>query len=371
MDKPRIIDLNYHYHAEITDPVAAVQKHLPTNLFLHELTGVADILMVKHINHEGAFTSRQIRYHFFRRRNHFSQVPISTHRFIKRQHPDIVVIQGLIYPLQVIALRQAVGKNCRIILQHQGETPYRRKRIFQRIADRYTDAYIFTCYANAEPWINAGIIKNRDKCFEIAEASTVFSKRDKGSARQKLNLDGGLNFLWVGRLNANKDPLTALSGFEKYAEQCPGAKLIMIYGDDQLLGPVRERIAGSATLRDQVSLQGRVGHAQLEDWYNACDYFLAASHREGGGYALKEAMACGCVPVVSDIPPFMKTINGGKAGYFYKTGDSDDLYRVLSGLKTEKLPEMSLLAEEEFKSRLSPAAIAGDFLSLYTALKTK
>jgi len=86
---------------------------------------------------------------------------------------------------------------------------------------------------------------------------------------------------------------------------------------------------------------------------------------------LTEAMACGCIPVVTNIPPAMKVIDQGKAGYYYKAGDADDLFRVLSGLKKEEKTTMSGVVETYFRQNLSPAAIADRFYGIYKELQTK
>ena len=55
---------------------------------------------------------------------------------------------------------------------------------------------------------------------------------------------------------------------------------------------------------------GRLPHERLAAYYSAADIFVSGSHREGSGYALIEAMACGAIPCVTDIPSF-RAITGG------------------------------------------------------------
>src|SRR5262249_57697044 len=47
---------------------------------------------------------------------------------------------------------------------------------------------------------------------------------------------------------------------------------------------------------------------------SAADLFVLASRKEGSGYALLEAMACGAVPVVTDIPAHRALLGGGTLG---------------------------------------------------------
>ncbi|MBN8675681.1 MAG: glycosyltransferase family 4 protein [Chitinophagales bacterium] len=369
--KLKFIEVNYHFHREFTTPDAVITKHLPSNLFAEELSKTASVTLIKHLAYDGVYHRNEIHYRFFRRRNSFWQIPFSTHRFLRNEKPDIVLVQGFIYPLQVIALRFAVGSNCKIILQHRAEVPFRRKRIFQQWADKFVNAYFFTAMEQADEWIRAGVIKDRNKCFEIPAATTRFSKKNKLFCREKLGMGDDIIFLWAGRLNANKDPLTVLAAFEKYIRSDQGAKLYMIYQEDDMLEMTREKINASTELRNNVMLIGKVAHEEMELWYSAADYIISASHREGGSYVVMEAMACGCVPIVSTIPASIKMIEKGRVGFYFEAGSSDDLYRVLLSLKHEDHETRSAFAAFFFKSEMSAEAIARKMLTVFGNLLLK
>ncbi len=49
-------------------------------------------------------------------------------------------------------------------------------------------------------------------------------------------------------------------------------------------------------------------------YYNSADYFVLGSHYEGSGFSLVEAMSCGVIPIVTDIPSFRMMTNNGKIG---------------------------------------------------------
>jgi glycosyltransferase involved in cell wall biosynthesis len=329
------------------------------------------VVLVKHINYNGEQIADGVQYFFSKSQNSFTHIPFATHRYIKKQKPDIALVQGFIFPLQVIALRMKIGRKAIIILQHHGEVPFKRKRIFQKLADKMIDGYLFSSKENALEWINAGVITDKDKCFEMPSASTTFSRLDKTKSKIKLGMKEGFNFLWVGRLNANKDPLTVVAAFEKHVSFNKQARLYMIYQEDDLLELVQQRIKQKHGLDENIILIGKIPHEQLQDWYSAADYFILASHREGGSYALIEAMACGCVPIVSKIPASMKMIESGKAGFYFEPGNKDQLYDILSLLKPGEYPALSQAAEESFKQNMSPKAIADKLYVVYETLKNK
>ena len=142
-------------------------------------------------------------------------------------------------------------------------------------------------------------------------------------------VDGSPALLWVGRLNANKDPLTILEGFEQSVAQLPNARLTMVYSSEDLLPAVQGRVRASATLQTRVRLAGRVANHLMPAFYSASDVFVLGSHHEGSGYALLEALACGVAAVVTDIPTFRVITADGSLGALWTVGDAGSLARAL------------------------------------------
>src|SRR5262249_38074250 len=155
-----------------------------------------------------------------------------------------------------------------------------------------------------QPFINAGLLAAHIGIYEIPETSTRFAPGDRTRARAETGIDGDPAVLWVGHLDANKDPLTVLEGISSAARSLPGLRLWCCFGVAPLLRAVQERVAADPHLRDRVQLLGRVSHARIEQLMRAADLFVLGSHREGSGYALIEALACGLSPIVTDIPSF-------------------------------------------------------------------
>ncbi len=326
----KLTELNYHCHHEFKTPAAVLEKHRLSSAYIHFLEDRVDLLLVKHLDYEGKETIGKVRYRFCKSRNRGWYIPFRTHRFIKRENPDIVLVHGLVFPLQVIALRLLLGRKTIFIVQHHGEKPFTGiKRLLQKQADKCINAYTFTSMGNAAPWIAQRIIKDPAKCHEIIGGATDLEKKDKQQSKASTGMNGSHDFLWVGRLNANKDPLCVLAAFEKYLAVKPSAKLYMIYQEHDLEEEVKAFISKSPVLATNVILKGKTDHNEIGDWFSAADYYISASHKEGGGYALLEAMACGCIPVVTDIPSFRMITNNGKLGSLYQPGNAEALLQQL------------------------------------------
>jgi len=368
----KLVELNYHCHTEYTRPEQVIAKHALSSGFIHFIKDKVELVLVKHLNYAGEARIENIHYRFFRSRNKFCYIPFKTHRFIKNERPDVILVQGFVFVLQVMFLRWKLGKDCVILVQHHGEKPFTGlKGFLQRRADACIDGYLFTSLDNATEWMNKKIITSRDKCYEVLSASSGFSLRDKAVCKTKLNMAGENNFLWGGRLNRNKDPITVIKAFEKYLDVNRLARLYMIYQTEELVTDIKTHIAGSEVLKNAVYLIGNIENRELEYWYNAADLYISGSHSEGSGYALVEAMACGCIPVVTAIPSFKKITCEGKYGILFEPGNADDLYNKLIDTNTLDKETYSRMVHAHAEENLSYKAVADQIYQLSLSLITK
>ncbi len=261
------------------------------------------------------------------------RIPFRLHRAVGRLEPEAVHLNGLLYAHQARFLHRLLPSGCPLVLQHHGEPPDRGLAgHLQRWGLAAADSFFFTGLETAAPWRECGLIRPRQRVFEIMEGSSRFSPRDRAASRAASGLTGDPVFLWAGNLDANKDPLTVLSGFERALDELPGARLYMAYRHHPLLGEVRRRIASSRRLRDAVELLGAIAYERMEDLFNSADFFLQGSHKEGSGFALADALACGTVPVVTDIAPFRFMTANGAAGALWPPGDAGTLASAILGL---------------------------------------
>jgi len=333
--------------------------------YISYIKKLLQVQVAKHLNYEGLEKIDGVQYAFFKSNNSFFHIPFKTHKYIKQQQPDVVLVQGFVFPVQVIALRLKLGRRVKIIIQHHGEKPFTGiKKYFQKMACRCTDAFLFTARGNAMPYIESGLITNKERCFDVLEASTFITRQNRQGSKKLLGITGEDNFLWVGRLDANKDPLTVLQGFEKYLHYNPAAKLFVIYQEEDLLPQVKQMIEESTLLTAAVRLVGKVDHTMLGYWYSAVDFYISGSHKEGSGYALIEAMACGCIPVITNIPSFKTITSGGLLGVLYEKGNTDALLSAMLKTRDINRNEMSSAIINYFREHLSFKGIAEDMYAV-------
>ncbi len=367
-----LVDITFHANTEYTDTNALVKAQSVSLIYVETLRQKMDIEVIKHINNPQTIIHELPGYKFFRTGNSFFNIPVATMIYLTKRKPDIILVQGLIFPIQVLALRLFLGKKVKILLNHHADRPFTSlKRFIQKIADSYIDQYLFSSYGNAAEWVESGQIKSYEKITQLPPTLTWFYKKHKTICRQQLQMDDELHYIWVGRLNENKDPVTLLTGFEKLLQAQPLAKLHLIYQSTDLLVLLKEKIANSDLLKNAIYFEGYVPNEELITWYNAADFFISTSHMEGGSVSILEAMSCGCIPIVTSIPASMKTIGDGKYGFYFTPGNADQLYKILMDTACIDQSAFSQNIENYFNEELSVEAVGKKFYSLCSGLSAK
>ncbi len=124
--------------------------------------------------------------------------------------------------------------------------------------------------------------------------------------------------------------LKGLDAFVKAASYLPGAKFVILgLSDDDIAALDRIRTSNN------VELHGYVDRDLLITYYRKSKVYCQLSYRESFGVALAEAMACGCVPVVTYRGALPEVV--GRIGYFVPYGDpiraADAIEKALSSGK--------------------------------------
>ena len=331
-----MVVLNYYYERSFESEKALLKQYFIQTEWAESLADLgAQVTVFQRYHRDSVCEQNGVRYRFISDRHsprlRTWQIPLKLHRRIRRfchdnreaGIPTVIHFHGLIFPLQAYLLKLMLPKNCPLAAQHHAEIPWRgRKRSIQRWGLKGVDGFLFASQELSASWIENGIIRSIDDVYEVMEVSTTFLHENRGDARMKTSMRGNPVILWTGNLNHNKDPLTILEGFERIVRKAPEARLYMGYRYADLLPEVRKRISGSAALSRSVILLGEIPHSEIAAYYNSADIFVQGSEKEGSGIALLEAMACGIVPVVTDIPAFRTITGHGKVGMLWPRGDA-------------------------------------------------
>ncbi len=286
-------------------------------------------------------------------------------RLIADLAPDISHYHSLSFPRHVRDLRSALP-DTRIVVQDHADHPAQgwRRRI-ARLDLAGIDAVAFTAVEQAIPFVRAGILDARCPVVAVPESSSTFTPGAVQPVRAEAGIGGDPCVLWLGHLDANKDPLVALDAIAGAAASLPDIRLWMCWLHAPLLGAVRRRIGSNDALRNRVRLLGPQPHGQVEALLRAADFLIQASHVEGSGYAVIEALACGTTPVVTDIPSFRVLTGNGTAGPLSPVGDARAMAESLVRSAAVPAAERRAAARRQFEQALSFAAIGQRWRAIY------
>ena len=361
----RVIHLSYAVpKPRFTDPDAWLRRINFSIGVLESMARYAEILGIYHIDYKGVLERGGVTYHFTGFNRLQLLLPFRFNRYVKKLAPNVIIVHGLIFPWQILMLRNSLGKSVKIIAQHHAERPLRDVRqILQRWADRSIAAYLFCSFDLAKPWIERHQISDLKKIKEIMGSSSYFYPLDKKAAQLVTGVSGSPAFLWVGGLDANKDPLTVVRAFARFSAVNVGAKLIMIYHTYHLLDEVKAMIS-EFQAESRIHLVGQIDNPDLIHWYNSADFIISSSHYEGSGIAVCEGLSCGCIPILTNIPSFRMMTDQGRIGFLYEAGSENDLLVTLQKSLTVNRSEEKQKVLAQFASKLSFEANARQIMNV-------
>ena len=296
------------------------------------------------------------------------QNPKLFHKKIISEVQDIIHINSFRYAYQASILKRKIPST-KFVIQHHAERPGHPLKNF--LLKKFTssiDGVIFSAKEIYDGWVSVGAILNEKKFVEIMEGSSNFKTDSRIETRKKKNLNGNPVLLWVGRLNENKDPLTVLKGFLKLSKNFPKAKLYMIFSENDLQAKIESFLKQNSEIKDKVNSIGFIEYSEIQDYYNSADYFVLGSHYEGSGFSLVEAMSCGVIPIVTDIPSFRMMTDNGNIGTLWNCGDADSFYEKAKLVISRPIENESEKALKFFNDNLSYPAIGRKAKLFYESL---
>lgn len=288
-------------------------------------------------------------------------------RRIRTLAPDVVHVHGTSLHLNLALLRLASRRGGPpVVLHYHGGYPssWAAARTVQRFNFGGARRFLFTTPAHAAPFVEAGLIRDAADVVAFMEVSSPFRLRPRAECRRETGMTGDPVFLWTGRLHPIKDPMTVLHGFETILQARPEAHLYVYHRTDELLPQVRAFLAERPPLQAHVHLRGRAPFAQMEAVYNSADVFVQASHREFSGCAVLEALSCGALPVVTDLPSFRAMTAEGRFGVLFPRGDAAALAHRTLALSAGVAPDR-LAIRAHFEAAFSYPALAAQLDAVY------
>lgn len=192
--------------------------------------------------------------------------------------------------------------------------------------------------------------------------------------RKTNNRRNPLSFVFMGRLVSSKGCDIALEAFAKFAKNYnPDGTVVpelTVIGDGEVREALEKRTA-ELKLSESVTFTGFLEGSELVDALNRCAYLLMPSLLvEAFGNVALEAMACGCLPIVSDTGGLPDAV--GKAGVVVENPNAQTFYTAISELV--KHPEREKVLRSESAGHLknfTPDVVAKKYMDVLLAANKK
>jgi glycosyltransferase involved in cell wall biosynthesis len=111
----------------------------------------------------------------------------------------------------------------------------------------------------------------------------------------------------------------------------------------------------------------------LLELYNLSDVFVLASYSEGLPRVVIEAMACGCIPIATDVGSTAVIVKDGFNGFLVHTGDPLDISARIKQIQTsdrEEIARMQQRACDTIRSNFDISTTARKMIEDICALET-
>jgi len=181
-------------------------------------------------------------------------------------------------------------------------------------------------YPRLGEWVHFTPTWFNDDLFYLETYSRV------SGARRSLNDTTGWEatscvFVFVGRLDTQKNPVLLLEAFRDVINDEPGSKLLIV-GDGPLRGRL-ERYVEIHGLTSDVHFSGLMPPEKIAYLLTASDAFVLSSDYEGMPISLLEAMACGLPVIATRVGEIQRVVTDGETGLLVTKGDFHGLTNAM------------------------------------------
>src|SRR3712207_88134 len=101
----KLIDLTYYAESRFKSLKELSDRYRSTLGYADYIKDRIDLTIIKHLSKIEKSEINGVKFSAFTTKNAFGFVPMHTHSSIKKMQPDVLLIQGFDFPLQVMFLR--------------------------------------------------------------------------------------------------------------------------------------------------------------------------------------------------------------------------------------------------------------------------
>lgn len=233
----------------------------------------------------------------------YMEISVPLLRYIWKEGFDLIYV-NTIYShrlLPILLTIRATGTP--VVLHHHGdvETAYRfqlQRKMLQMILSSAEYRLFCVNQKAVDQLREAGFGRVERLAFGIN--TDLFTRIPISEARSTVDFeDDAIHILFVGRIKYIKGIFQLVEAFERLTEEYDNLRLHLIYGGakEETMDKLRRQVEESR-LTNSIDFIGKVDRHDLPAYYNAADFCVFPSIREGFGMVPAEAMSCGA-PIIA------------------------------------------------------------------------
>lgn len=203
-------------------------------------------------------------------------------------------------------------------------------RIWTKFALKRVDFLTHTSEEANEAAVQLGMAPNKSKFMHIGIDLRTFNPHvDPGDLKDRLGIAGHPMVLSTrGLYDAYYNITGLIKAFSVVVKRRPETRLVMKYYS-ALEKEKFVRLAQNLGIYDKIVWVEKVDYKDMAKFYRAADVYVSLSYTDSGAVSMLEAMACGCVPVVSDLKNMKEWIEDGKNGFI---SDPDNAFAAANSI---------------------------------------
>ena len=270
------------------------------------------------------------------------------YRAIKRQNPDVVIVEGFgsWAPKAVLYAFLHRKKLC-IFYERtsyiERHTPW-ILTIYRRFINCFADAYLANGTLTEEYLKNTIHVKHKPitkgcmcaDSYELAKGVANFTSEQKNELKSKLQLAPGLTYLFVGQLVERKGIRQLLKAWTTHTAKYPYDNLLVIGK-----GYLHDEITTEYATVQSIHILGGISYDKIHEYYAISDIFFMPTLEDNWCLVVPEAMACG-KPIGCSIynGGTCELVKDGENGYSFDTYDQQSILTALDSFHHADLKAM-------------------------------
>jgi glycosyltransferase involved in cell wall biosynthesis len=178
----------------------------------------------------------------------------------------------------------------------------------------------------------AGLPSGRVAMIQWGVDTSIFTppSSEPTALAVKLGVDGQPVVLSPRHFTPLYNLETVISGFRRVVDTIPNAILLMkrYSAEPEYELSIRKQIR-ELQLERSVYILERVEYDQMPEFYRTGKVLVSVPYSDATPMSMLEGMACGCVPIMSDLPSVREWVQDGWNGQIVSPRDADALARAI------------------------------------------